>query len=58
MWRICFVRSVHIRGQIFKGAKPADPPVGAGQQIPVRHQSSARHRGAAGLIANADEVIE
>jgi hypothetical protein len=45
MWRICFVRSVPIRGQIFKSAKPADPPVGAGQQIPVRHQSGARHRG-------------
>ena len=49
-------------GRILKGAKPADLPVVQSIQIRVGHQpqdrQGARPRGAAELLARADEVIE
>ena len=49
-------------GKILKGAKPADLPIQQPTKIQPGPQSqnreSARHHGAAALLARADEVIE
>ena len=49
-------------GQILKGAKPADLPVHAADQVRAGHQpqdrQGARPQHSAALLARADEVIE